>query len=379
MFTVNSANKRFSKVNGVALLLLFCGIVMQTAWTEEASPASVQLGTRTELSQTPWNPKALESDDKVIYGTDDRIDVYQETDTNRLAWAASTCALVDSYALTDNGDGTYTVNTYAYEIYGYPPCTGEPFANQPTAAWCTGFMVNSDMIATAGHCVSESDLSSTRFVFGFDMQDATTPVVTFNADQIYKGTEIVAHKYTSTYDYTIVRVDRPITVASALPLRTEGTVAVGTPVGIIGHPSGLPKKIAFGANTLVRDNSASGYFTANMDDYAGNSGSPVFNATDGVVEGILVRGKDDFSIEGSCFRSNVFPDNTTDSEEVSKSVTFAAYVYGEGEIDDGCCGGIFSCSSGTSTQEDLFQALGDVFLIGVSLLVLIGLGFLFRS
>lgn len=375
MSTPNGADRFFSKRAVYTLLLFFCGmILMPTAWTGDTGTATGQWSGRTELSRVPWDQKSLPGGGKVVYGTDDRIDVYQETDPDRLAWAAATCALTDSYALTNNGDGTYTLAAYAYEISGYPPCAGEPFADQPTAAWCTGFKVGDDIIATAGHCIGEGDLSSTRFVFGFDMQDATTPVLTFNADQIYTGTEIIAREYSSTHDFTIVRVDRPITVAAALPLRTEGSVAVGTPVGVIGHPSGLPKKIAFGANTLVRDNSSRGYFTANTDDYAGNSGSPVFNALDGVVEGILVRGNQDYNIEGSCFLSNVLPDNMVQSEEISKSVTFAAYVYGEGEIEDSCCGGACECSPGMPTPEGLRRSLGDLLLIGASLMVLAALG-----
>ena len=36
------------------------------------------------------------------------------------------------------------------------------------------------------------------------------------------------------------------------------------------------------------------YFTANLDTYRGNSGSPVFNAITHKVEGVLVRGEQDF-------------------------------------------------------------------------------------
>lgn len=283
-------------------------------------------GSRTEISDVPWDPNALAGNDKVIYGTDDRLDVYQETNPDRLAWAASVCALVDADDLTDNGDGTYTLATSAYQQGEILPCTGEAFANQPTASWCTGFVVNGDMIATAGHCVKASDLPFVRFVFGFEMVDATTPVLTFDADQVYTGTEIIARELTSEYDYAVVRTERPITSGVPLPLRNTGAIAVGTQVGVIGHPSGLPKKIAFGENTQVRKNDRPGFFYANLDTYGGNSGSPVFNAADGVVEGILVRGNEDFIIEGGCFRSDVLPNGHLESEEVTRSTTFADFV-----------------------------------------------------
>jgi hypothetical protein len=47
------------------------------------------------------------------------------------------------------------------------------------------------------------------------------------------------------------------------------------------------------------------YFTANLDSYAGNSGSPVFNQKTGRVEGILIQGADDFvyNEENQCLES----------------------------------------------------------------------------
>jgi hypothetical protein len=129
-------------------------------------------------------------------------------------------------------------------------------------------------------------------------------------------------------DYSIVRLDRAVTVPGALPLaiRRDGLVPLATTVGVIGYPSGLPKKIAFGATTRVTENTATGYFKANVDTYGGNSGSPVFNAGTGVVEGILVRGNTDFKLNGNCFVSNTLPDGTTDAEQASKSTAFAQFV-----------------------------------------------------
>lgn len=191
-------------------------------------------------------------------------------------------------------------------------------------------MAGDDIIVTAGHCINENDLDDTRFLFGFDMADAATPVLTFDSNQVYTGVTIIARSYTQEYDYCVVRLDRVINApgAHALPLRETDTIEVGQQVGVIGHPAGLPKKIAFGGETRVRKNAARGYFYANVDTYGGNSGSPVFNAADGFVEGVLVRGNTDFVLSGDCFRSNTLQDDYESPEQVSKSATFAGYVYG---------------------------------------------------
>ncbi len=283
-------------------------------------------GHRTVISDIPWDPASTPGS-KVIYGTDDRRDVYQETDPSRLQMAASTCGLMDSSQLIDNGNDTYTIVTSAYEVSGIPACAGEPFANQPTAAFCTGFLVGDDLIATAGHCFDVSDINGVHFVFGFVMQDGTTPATVVSDSQVYTGVELAGWELSDALDYAIVRVDRPVTAPGAIPLpiRREGVVAVGAPVGVIGHPAGLPLKLAFGTQTAVYANSNAGYFVANLDTYGGNSGSPVFDPSTGVVEGILVRGAQDFEIVGSCFVSNELPDAAA-GEEVSKSTTFMQYV-----------------------------------------------------
>lgn len=269
-------------------------------------------------------------EDKVIYGTDDRREVYETTDASQRTWAASTCAVVYVDDLTDNQNGTHSLITDAYQHSGYPACSDEPYGDQPVAPFCTGFMAGADIIVTAGHCISETDLENTRFLFGFDMADAATPTLTFSENQVYTGVQVIVRSYTHEYDYSVIRVDRPVTApgARALPLRETDTIAVGARVGVIGHPSGLPKKIAFGSETRVRKNDAQGFFYANLDSYGGNSGSPVFNAEDGFVEGILVRGNTDFVLNGDCFRSNILQNDNESPEQVSKSATFAGWIYG---------------------------------------------------
>jgi len=279
--------------------------------------------SRTTIGGTPWTPKPAPPQPKVVYGTDDRIDLYEESNPDRLEWAASTCGLVNNSSLQENNNGTYTLRTSAYDV-----CDEEPFSNQPTAAFCTGFMVGEDIIATAGHCYDSSDLSGTRFVFGFAMEDANTPVLTFSEDEVYQGVEILGRALAGNQDYAVIRVDRPIVAsgARAFSIRRDGEIAVGAPVGVIGHPAGLPLKLAFGDNTAVRTNDNAGFFVANLDTYGGNSGSPVIDPLTGLIEGILVRGENDFVTVGNCSMSNVVSNSGGRGEDVSKSTSFMQFV-----------------------------------------------------
>ncbi|MGZ7138129.1 MAG: hypothetical protein ACXVI7_08015 [Halobacteriota archaeon] len=52
-------------------------------------------------------------------------------------------------------------------------------------------MVAPDIIATAGHCTDDSDMTTVRFVFGFRMKDATTAETVISNAEICSGTLIV--------------------------------------------------------------------------------------------------------------------------------------------------------------------------------------------
>ena len=65
---------------------------------------------------------------------------------------------------------------------------------------------------------------------------------------------------------------------------------------------------------------------ANLDTYGGNSGSPVFNAQNNKVEGILVRGETDFVSNGQCNVSLVCPSTGCRGEDVTRATVWSAKV-----------------------------------------------------
>ena len=117
-------------------------------------------------------------------------------------------------------------------------------------------------------------------------------------------------------DWALVRLDRKVVGHAPLKLDLSGSIEKGAPVVVIGHPAGLPTKIAGGA--AVRDASNPGFFVANLDTYGGNSGSAVFNELSGLVVGILVRGEEDYVMKGDCRVSNVCANDACRGEDVTK-------------------------------------------------------------
>lgn len=267
---------------------------------------------------------ALKSKQKVIYGTDDRQDLFQVIDQAALRDADSVVALFAEADVRNNGDGTSTLLTSNFGAT-LNLCAGERFRDQPVGAFCSGFLVGPDLVATAGHCIDTGNVTQVLFVFGYRMTDANTPPQLIDNDEIYRGAEIIGHQLTEDgADWALVRLDRTVANHAVCTIRRTGKIADGQAVHVIGHPSGLPAKYAPGAQ--VRDNAPLDFFVANLDTYGGNSGSPVFNADTHVVEGILVRGETDFVSNGSCNVSLVCPSTGCRGEDSTRTTEFATQV-----------------------------------------------------
>ncbi len=283
---------------------------------------------REQVSDVYQEMRYTGNQDRIIYGADDRRDIYEVSDQFLLGLAQAAVVVVDNSELTDNGNGTFSLNTGRWTA----ACTNEPFYNQMRIGFCSGFLVGTDIIVTAGHCANAGDVGSIAFVFGFDQQAVGTgpgadPEVIIPADNVYFLTQMISHSLGGGADHAVCRVDRGVVGRTPLPVRRSGVVTVGEPLVMVGHPAVLPKKIDDGGE-VKNANGSNLFFMANVDAYGGNSGSMVVNHNTGVIEGILVRGNTDYvSGPGGCLLSNQCPDSGCPTwEEISKTTTFASSI-----------------------------------------------------
>lgn len=272
---------------------------------------------------------AIASEAEVIYGDDDRKDVFDPTNSSaQVELARSTAALVKSGTLTP-ASGNPNAMRLPTKTFGvaYGLCANEPFKDQPNPAFCSGFLVAENILVTAGHCVeTQTDCSSTSFIFGFSYETQNQDVTLVPKENIYTCKRLIAQNVggSNQSDYAVIELDRVVTGREPLNYRSSGIVEKGAELTVIGHPAGLPTKIAGGAS--VRNSDLPAYFVANLDTYGGNSGSAVFNTTTGEVEGILVRGENDFITSGTCRVSNRCTNEGCRGEDVTRSTEFSPFV-----------------------------------------------------
>ena len=263
----------------------------------------------------------------VIYGEDNRIDTFQSTSALHKKLASGTAAQIVNANLKVRGSTVELVAEPLSSMPGpqNPPlCAKERFHDQPTASRCSGFLVADNILVTAGHCMqTASDCSSASWVFNYKVNSSSQTAVSVAAIDVFKCKRIIKQALLpgSATDFAVIELDRPNTGKALKLAKTVPTL--GTPIFMIGHPSGLPQKITTNAKVIrVSGNS----FRTDLDAFGGNSGSSVFN-TAGEIVGILVNGDTDYRINSAlnCVEANQMA-SARNGEGVSAISQFTAFL-----------------------------------------------------
>jgi V8-like Glu-specific endopeptidase len=269
--------------------------------------AAVGCGSPTEGEAVLDSDNLGESQAPVVYGTDNRTDVYAHTNATLRARAQqSTVALMQSAMLNTSNPNNVTFNAYSLGT-AQNLCTTERFRDDPAAAFCSGTLIDNDLVLTAGHCFNTISCADTRFVFNFYRTSATAlqPVTT---QDIFSCQSIVVRQYSfdvngKYQDYAIVRLDRAATPRfTPAPIRPwSSALPQNQSVSVIGSSSGIPFKIDSGGTVRYGNPSTLDTFVDTTDTFPGNSGAGVYESTGFTLAGIHTRGNaENYISNGTC-------------------------------------------------------------------------------
>jgi V8-like Glu-specific endopeptidase len=266
-----------------------------------------------------------------VYGVDDRRFVTSKSSPKVKELSKSIALIVPKSSVKHKilKSKIYTENLS--DPNGSNVCPDEKFAKHQSVEGCTGFLVGEDLLASAGHCFKmETDCSEQLIVFDVLSKNEVAGGVIVSNKNIYECKKVIAQIVDPlrALDYSLIQLKKKVVGRSVLKIRTNGKISTEDKVFMIGHPMGLPLVVT--SHAFVNRNHHPYFFKATLDSFGGNSGSPVFNTKTFKVEGILVRGEDDYLQDQShqCYREVVYEQGTEKEPSLKgESVTRISSIY----------------------------------------------------
>lgn len=237
-------------------------------------------------TQSPNNTKGKAD----IIGDDDRRDEFSGDVSDALRkLARSTAMVMENANITKGNDAQWTLESQPLSD-AYMMCPDEVFASQPVTGMCSAWLVAPDVVVTNGHCItSQADCAQKSFVFDFAIGEEGANPNQVNPSQVVACKEMLAWDNTShcDVDFAVVRLERAVTDREPVKVRGPNDELKADNLVIIGHPFGLPRKYALNGQVIKQGDNG---FTTTHDIFGGNSGSAIFDAESGTVQGLIACG-----------------------------------------------------------------------------------------
>jgi hypothetical protein len=232
----------------------------------------------------------------IVYGADDRVEYYEsDSAVARARMSESMVALFPPDAFDAAGRLSPAVPSLSQKL---GLCPGEPFEDQPAAAFCSGVLVDEELVLTAGHCLRLYALSQLVVAAGYYY--GSPGELSAGPSDLRRAVAIVSEALDPAHaeprlDYAFLRLDRPVTRARrATPvMAAPPALTPGDPLVALSAGGGVPMKVELGTRVIDARADQRDYFVASSDTSGASSGGAVFDMG-GVLLGVLARGGTDF-------------------------------------------------------------------------------------
>jgi hypothetical protein len=232
---------------------------------------------------------------KTIYGADNRVEYPAITNPRLRTRADATAALFGTNATSCSGS---TCNLTALSAFTTattpsgtrPLCNNVRFKNQLAGAFCSGFLVAPNVVATAGHCVTGLNVpipacTNLSLVFGFNADANGNTVTSVPSRDVYRCVGTPKGLYTNSEDWALVQLDRNVTGRTPMIAQYSGPL-MHRELAAFGYGLGLPLKMARDAHVKGDDPADPGHFLISSDIFPGNSGGPAVDVTSSIATGL---------------------------------------------------------------------------------------------
>lgn len=312
MIQFQPENSKFDVDSAAKLMMLqsFQQKSIIDAGPKEANNTPIIFDKKSKSAKT----RIIESDDEIavkrLYGPsqfDSRIEL-QQLDIN-IGWqlelikkSQSVAMIVEKENLHQLSGDVYVLDVSQTLGTKHGLCRDEAYSGQPSAGIGTAFIFGKNAMLTAAH-VFERPITDYVILFGFKILVASTlvPDNYFYRKDIYFPQAIT--KRDDELDIVEFKVDKDFDRPVLGWEKSSDIKKESSEIYMIGHPSGLPTKVALNAG--IEDDAHPFYFYTSLDSFQGNSGSPVFNLQTNNVIGVLTAGEVDYKFNGNCYYSPV--------------------------------------------------------------------------
>lgn len=249
----------------------------------------------------------LTSNVYAIYDEDNRRDPYKENDEKLVEISQAVAHQIYKDELRGWTFQRYwQVVTRPLENHGV--CSNERFSEQPTMRDdCSGVLIGPKLLLTAGNCTTAHYCKNDLFYWMFDYKmDEGGFDHKRHRQNFYKCERIVQRIFdpSTAISYIVLELEKEVVGVKPVKLSKTNTLSSDDELVVMGHPEGLPLKIAAGARVFDQNEK---HFLVSSDIHGSNKGAPIINKRTYELEGILISGRKNYEFSPSgCERTPVF-------------------------------------------------------------------------